>query len=82
MPQIKMQALDNASPLTMSVREFSAISGLSEYTIRQEVVLGRIPHRRVGRRGLVRILRIPAIAGLRASDGAEDVERAAAVSPN
>jgi hypothetical protein len=50
--------------LTMSVAEFAAVSGLTEYTIRQEVALDRIPHRRCGRRGLVRILRLPALAAL------------------
>lgn len=61
-------------PLTMTVAEFAALSGLSEYTIRQEVALDRIPYRRVGRRGLIRILRLPAIAALR-GDGAFDKQR-------
>jgi len=52
------------TPLTMSVAEFAALSGLTEYTIRQEIALDRIPHRRCGRRGLVRILRGPALAQL------------------
>ena len=51
----------------MSVREFAEISGLTEYAIRQEVKLDRIPHRKVSRRGLIRILRIPAIEALRAN---------------
>jgi hypothetical protein len=48
----------------MTVAEYSRVSGLSEYSIRQEIAAGRIPHLRVGRRGLVRILRIPALAAL------------------
>jgi hypothetical protein len=48
----------------MSVAEFAAVSGFTEYTVRQEVAFGRIAHRKVGRRGLVRILRIPALAAL------------------
>lgn len=52
------------TPLTMTVAEYSKISGLSEFCVRQELRLKRIPHRRVGRRGLVRILRVPAIAAL------------------
>jgi hypothetical protein len=51
-------------PLTMSVAEFAVASGLSEYVVRQELALDRIPHRRVGRRGLIRILRLPALAAL------------------
>jgi hypothetical protein len=53
-----------SEPLTMSVRDYAAASGLSEYAVRQEVASGSIPHRRIGRRGLVRILRIPALQQL------------------
>jgi len=58
------QVASTTKALTMSVAEYAAVSGLTEYTIRQEVALDRIPHRRCGRRGLVRILRIPALAAL------------------
>jgi hypothetical protein len=54
----------NGLPLTMSVAEYSRISGLTEYSVRAEIAAGRIPHLRVGRRGLVRILRRPALARL------------------
>jgi len=56
--------LSAVEPLTMSVAEFVAVSGMSEYVVRQEIALGRIPHRKVGRRGLVRILKVPALAEL------------------
>lgn len=54
----------NGVPLTMSVAEYSRVSGLTEYSVRVEVAAGRIPHLRVGRRGLVKILRRPALAQL------------------
>lgn len=51
-------------PLTMSVAEYCDISGLTEYSVRAEIAADRIPHLRVGKRRLVRILRIPALAQL------------------
>lgn len=50
--------------LTMGVSEYVEASGLSEYTVRQEIAAGRIPHIRVSKRGLIRILRLPALAAL------------------
>ena len=62
---IRWNAMQSSSePLTMSVAEYAAASGLSEYVVRQEVALDRIPHRRCSRRGLIRILRRPALAQL------------------
>lgn len=55
---------DDAQPLTMRVAEYVETSGLSQYAVRQEIAAGRIPHVRVGRRGLIRILRLPALAVL------------------
>lgn len=55
---------ENGVPLTMSVTEYCRISGLTEYSVRAEVAAGRIPHLRVGKRGLVKILRIPALGQL------------------
>jgi hypothetical protein len=77
-PLIKV-AQDDPEPapcgrLTMSVAEFAEISGLSQYTVREELALGRIPYRRVGRRGLIRILRIPAIAALGGYTTVPDIE--------
>jgi hypothetical protein len=54
----------NGVALTMSVAEYCRVSGLTEYSARAEIAAGRIPHLRVGKRGLVRILRIPALAQL------------------
>jgi hypothetical protein len=51
-------------PLTMSVADYVAASGIPEYSVRQEIAAGRIPHWRVGKRGLIRILRLPAMAAL------------------
>lgn len=48
----------------MNVSEFVRASGWSEYTVRLELAANRIPHRRVGRRGLIKILRGPALAQL------------------
>jgi hypothetical protein len=52
------------APLTMSVREYVTLSGIPEHSVRQELAENRIPHRRVGKRGLIRILRLPALAAL------------------
>jgi len=46
----------------MNVGEFVRASGWSEYTVRIELAANRIPHRRVGHRGLIKILRGPALA--------------------
>jgi hypothetical protein len=54
----------NPEPLTMTVKEYARVSGASEYVVRQEVTAGRIPHRRFGRRGLIKILRRPALTEL------------------
>jgi hypothetical protein len=54
----------NDEPLTMSVAEYVAASGVSEYSVREDIRLGRIPVIKVGKRGLVRILRRPAMARL------------------
>ena len=48
----------------MSVREYVTLSGIPEHSVRQELAENRIPHQRVGKRGLIRILRPPALAAL------------------
>jgi hypothetical protein len=55
---------DPQEPLTMTVKEYARVSGASEYVVRQEITAGRIPHRRFGRRGLIKILRRPALTDL------------------
>jgi hypothetical protein len=59
----------NSAPLTMSIAEYSRITGISEYSVRLEIAADRIPHRRVGKRGLIRILRRPALEQLGSSLG-------------
>lgn len=63
-----------SEPLTMSVHEYSELTGIGEDTVRSEVALGRIPHRRVGKRGKIRILTIPALAqlGVQTHSGNDD----------
>jgi hypothetical protein len=50
--------------LTMTVREYARLAGTGEGVVRQEIAADRIPHRKFGRRGLVRILRRPALEQL------------------
>lgn len=57
-------------PLTMTVAEYVLASGIPEHSVRQELAAGRIPHRRVGKRGLIRILRLPALAALSGENAA------------
>lgn len=48
----------------MTVREYCALAGLGEHVVREDIRTGKIPHRLCGRRGLIRILRGPALAQL------------------
>jgi hypothetical protein len=50
--------------LTMSLREYLLISGRKEYATREDIRAGKIPHVLCGRRGIIRILRVPALAQL------------------
>jgi hypothetical protein len=50
--------------LTMTVAEYAAISGEGERAIRRDIAAGQIPHVLSGRRGLIKILRIPALRRL------------------
>jgi hypothetical protein len=63
-------------PLTMSVAEYVLASGIPEHSVRQELAAGRIPHRRVGKRGLIRILRLPALAALSGESSTRESQRA------
>lgn len=51
-------------PLTLSVREYCALTGEGEHAVRADLQSGKIPHVLSGRRGLVRILTLPALARL------------------
>ncbi|HEY6326561.1 MAG TPA: hypothetical protein VIW73_08655 [Candidatus Cybelea sp.] len=56
-------AADAGGPgLTMTVREYCAATGEGEHAVRQDLRAGKIPHVLSGRRGLVKILRKPALA--------------------
>ena len=50
--------------LTLSVREFAKLAGVGEAAVRAEIAADRLPHRKFGKRGLIRILRGPALAAL------------------
>jgi len=50
--------------LTLSVREFARLAGVGEAVVRSEVAANNLPHRKFGKRGLIRILRGPALAEL------------------
>lgn len=52
----------------MTVREYARLAGVGEHAVREDIRLGRVPHVRVGFRGLVRILRRPALARLGATE--------------
>lgn len=54
----------NRRRLTLSVREYCAISGEREHTVRMDLGANKIPHVLSGRRGLVRILTVPALQRL------------------
>lgn len=50
--------------LTMTVREYARIARVGENTVRADIAAERIPHKKMGRRGLIRILTRPALAAL------------------
>lgn len=54
--------------LTLTVAQYARIAGVGEHSVREDIRLGRVPHVRAGKRGLIRILRIPALARLGATE--------------
>jgi hypothetical protein len=50
--------------LTLTVAQYAQLAGVGENVVRQEIAAGRLPHRKYGKRGLIRILRGPALAQL------------------
>jgi excisionase family DNA binding protein len=50
--------------LTLTVREYAKLVGVGEGLVRQEIAAGRLPHKKLGKRGLIRILRRPALREL------------------
>lgn len=54
----------NTEPLTLTVAEYAKLRGSGEHSVREDLRAGKIPHIKCGRRGLLRILRRPALAQL------------------
>jgi excisionase family DNA binding protein len=61
-----METKRTAAPerLTLTVAQYAKLVGVGENVVRQEIAAGRLPHRKFGKRGLIRILRGPAFAQL------------------
>lgn len=57
--------------LTMSVREYCQLTGEGEFAVRQDLRAGKIPHVLSGARGLIKILRRPALARMGLADDAD-----------
>jgi hypothetical protein len=50
--------------MTLTVAQYAKLAGVGESVVRQEIAANRLPHRKFGKRGLIRILRGPALAQL------------------
>ncbi len=50
--------------ITLTVAQYAKLVGVGESVVRLEIAAGRLPHRKYGKRGLIRILRNPALAEL------------------
>jgi hypothetical protein len=59
--------------LTMSVSEYARIARVGENIVRVDIAAERIPHKKMGRRGLIRILTRPALAALGLQPADNDV---------
>ncbi len=70
MKQESSMARHQPERMTLTVAQYAKLVGVGESVVRQEVAAGRLPHRKFGKRGLVRILRGPALAQLE-HDGRE-----------
>lgn len=62
--------------LTMSVSEYARIARVGENIVRADIAAERIPHKKMGRRGLIRILTRPALAALGLQPADNDVPAA------
>ena len=60
--------------LTITVAQYARLAGVGQAVVRTEVAAGRLPHRKYGKRGLIRILRGPALSEL-GIDAHQDPER-------
>lgn len=63
---------DRDRALTMSIRQYCELTGEGEHAVREDIRQNRIPHVLSGKRPLIRILRIPALQRLGATDRAVD----------
>ncbi|HEX3457699.1 MAG TPA: hypothetical protein VHR97_07055 [Candidatus Baltobacteraceae bacterium] len=50
--------------MTLTVAQYAKLAGVGQAVVRMEIAAGRLPHRKYGKRGLIRILRGPALAEL------------------
>lgn len=50
--------------MTLTVAQYAKLAGVGESVVRQEIAANRLPHRKFGKRGIIRILRAPALAEL------------------
>lgn len=62
-----MGETQDPQPPTLTVKQYCELSGEGEHAVRADLLAGKIPHIRSGRRGLVKILRGPALARLGAA---------------
>jgi hypothetical protein len=50
--------------MTLTVAQYAKLAGVGESVVRHEIAANRLPHRKFGKRGIIRILRGPALAEL------------------
>jgi hypothetical protein len=50
--------------MTLTVAQYAKLAGVGEAAVRAEIAADRLPHRKFGKRGLIRILRGPALREL------------------
>jgi hypothetical protein len=60
-PQDSGITYNGRSPLTTSLAKFSRVCGIPIYTLRQMAEDGTLPCVRTGKRGIIRVLTIPAL---------------------
>jgi hypothetical protein len=58
------QAVRAPERMTLTVAQYAKLAGVGQAVVRTEIAAGRLPHRKYGKRGLIRILRGPALAEL------------------
>lgn len=58
------RAMQPPERMTLTVAQYAKLAGVGQAVVRTEIAAGRLPHRKYGKRGLIRILRGPALAEL------------------